>query len=70
LVKVANCRRKGDVEAAKAVLAEVWKLVGNSACGKFLEAVERQLRMMYTKDEALVDLKLQSTWLEDLEEVG
>lgn len=53
----------GDVEAEKAVLAEVWELVRNSACRKGLKAVEWQLRM------TLVDMKLQSTWFEGLEEV-
>lgn len=38
-----------------------WQTV--SACGKGLEAVEWQLRM------TLVDMKLQSTWFEGLEEV-
>ena len=40
--EVANMRRKGDAEAEKALLAEIYKLLGNSAYGKFIEAVERQ----------------------------
>ena len=39
--EVANMRRKGDAEAEKALLAEIYKLLGNSAYGKFIEAVER-----------------------------
>ena len=68
--EVANMRRKGDVEADKALLAEVFKLLGNSAYGKFIEAVERQTRVMYTKDEDEVDKDLRSAYFEDLEEIG
>ena len=63
-------RRKGDVEADKALLAEVFKLLGNSAYGKFIEAVERQTKVMYTKDEDVVDRHLRSAYFEDLEEIG
>ena len=40
--EVADNRRKGDADKDKALLAEVFKLLGNSAYGKFIEAVERQ----------------------------
>ena len=65
--EVANMRRKGDVEAEKALLAEVFKLLGNSAYGKLIEAVERQTRVMYRKDEDEVDRHLRSAYFEDLE---
>ena len=39
--EVANNRRKGDADKDKALLAEVFKLLGNSAYGKFIEAVEQ-----------------------------
>ena len=68
--KVANMRRKGDVEADKALLAEVFKLLGNSAYGRFIEAVERQTKVMYTKDEDEVDKHLRSAYFEVLEEIG
>ena len=68
--EVANMRRKGDVEAEKALLAEVYKLLGNSAYGKFIEAVESQTKVSYTKDEDVVDKHLRSVWFEDLEEIG
>ena len=68
--EVANKRRQGDVEAEKALLAEVYKLLGNSAYGKFIEAVERQTKVLYTKDENVVDKHLRSVWFEDLEEIG
>ena len=44
--EVANKRRQGDAEAAKALLAKVYKLLGNCAYGKFIEAVERQLKVL------------------------
>ena len=34
--EVANNRRKGDADKDKALLAEVFKLLGNSAYGKFI----------------------------------
>ena len=68
--EVANKRRQGDAEPEKALLAEVYKLLGNSAYGKFIEAVERQTRVLYTKDEDTVDKHLRSVWFEDLEEIG
>ena len=68
--EVANMRTKGDAEAEKALLAEIYKLLGNSAYGKFIEAVERQTRVLYTKDEDEVDKHLRSAYFEDLEEIG
>ena len=68
--EVANNRRAGDADKEKALLAEVFKLLGNSAYGKFIEAVERQMRTMYTKDEDEVDKQLRSAWFEDLEAIG
>ena len=58
--EVAKMRRKGDAEAEKAILAEIHKLLGNAAYGKFIEAVERQTRVLYTKDEDEVDKHLRS----------
>ena len=68
--EVANMQRKGDAEAEKALLAEIYKLLGNSAYGKFIEAVERQTRVLYTKDENEVDKHMRSAYFEDLEEIG
>ena len=42
--EVANKQRQG----------EVFKLLGNSAYGKFIQAVERQTKVLYTKDENVV----------------
>ena len=63
-------RRKGDTEADKALLAEIYKLLGNSAYGKFIEAVERLTRVLYTKEEGEVGKHLRSAYFEDLEEIG
>ena len=68
--EVADNRRKGDADKDKALLAEVFKLLGNSAYGKFIEAVERQDRTLYTSDEEEVDKHLRSAWFKDLEEIG
>ena len=63
-------RRKGDADKDKALHAEVFKLLGNSAYGKFIEAVERQNKTLYTRNEDEVDKHLRSAWFKDLEEIG
>ena len=68
--EVANMHRKGDAEAEKALLAEIHKLIGNAIYGKFIEAVERQTKVLYTADEDEVDKHLRSAYFEDLEEIG
>ena len=68
--EVADNRRKGDANKEKALLAEVFKLLGNSAYGKFIEGVERQKRTLYTRHEDEVDKHLRSAWFDDLEEIG
>ena len=68
--EVANNRRKGDAEKDKALLAEVFKLLGNSAYGKFIEAVERHTNAIYTCDEEEVDKSLRSARFKTLEEIG
>ena len=70
VTEVADNRRKGDADKDKALLAEVFKLLGNSAYGKFIEAVERQHKTLYTSDENEVDKHLRSAWFQDLEEIG
>ena len=68
--EVADNRRKGDADKDKALLAEVFKPLGNSAYGKFIEAVERQNKTLYTQDEDEVDKHLRSAWFADIEEIG
>ena len=68
--QVTEARRLGDEDKSKALLAEVFKLLGNSAYGKMIEAVERQTTNLYTKDERVVDKTLRSAYFKDLEEIG
>ena len=69
LKEVADNRRKGDADKDKALLAEVFKLLGNSAYGNFIESVERQNKTLYTQDEDEVDKHLRSAWFADIEEI-
>ena len=69
-VNEVNNRRKGDADKDKALLAEVFKLLGNSAYGKFIEAVERHTNTIYTCDEEEVDKSLRSARFKTLEEIG
>ena len=68
--QVTEARRTGDVEKSKALLAEVFKLLGNSGYGKLIEALERQTNVIYTKDEKVVDRALRSAYFSDLDEIG
>ena len=68
--QVTEARRTGDVEKSKALLAEVFKLLGNSGYGKLIEALERQTNVIYTKDEKVVDRALRSAYYSDLDEIG
>ena len=68
--QVTEARRTGDSNKSKAILAEVFKLLGNSAYGKLIEAIERHKNTVYTKDEKCVDRALRSAWFEDLNEIG
>jgi len=68
--QVTEARRTGDAEKSKALLAEVFKLLGNSVYGKLIEALERQTNVIYTKDEKVVDRALRSAYFEDLDEIG
>ena len=47
---VTEARRTGDVEKDQALLADMFKLLGNSGYGKMIEALERQTKVIYTKD--------------------
>ncbi|KAK3751014.1 hypothetical protein QZH41_020178 [Actinostola sp. cb2023] len=67
--QVIAARRTGDADKSKALLAEVFKLLGNSAYGKLIEALERQTNL-YTKAEPVVDRALRSAYFHDLEELG
>jgi len=68
--EVTAARRMGDEDKEKAILAEVFKLLGNSSYGKFIEVVERQTQISYTKDEKTVDRALRSAFFDDLNEIG
>ena len=62
----------GDVhvEKSKKMLADVFKLLGNSGYGKLIEAMKQQHNVIYTKDEKVVDIALRSTYFSDLDELG
>ena len=68
--QVTKARWTGDVEKSKALLAEVFKLLGNSGYGKLIEALEWQTNIIYTKDEKVVDRALRSAYFSDLDEIG
>ena len=66
--QVTEAQRTRDVDKSRALLAEVFKLLGNSV--KIIKAVEQQTCVMFTKDENVVDRVLGSTDFEDLNKLG
>ena len=68
--EVTEARWSGDVDKSKVLLADIFKLLGNSSYGKLIEALERQTCVIYTKDEKVVDRALRSSFFEDLDEIG
>ena len=67
--KVTEGRQTGDVEKSKALLADVFKLLGNSRYGKLIEALERETNIIYTENEKVVDRALRSAYFSDLDEI-
>ena len=53
---MTESRRRGGEDSDIAFLADVLKLLGNSAYGKLpvIEVKERQTRVIYTKDQHVV----------------
>ena len=68
--EVTENRRRGGEDPDIAFLADVLKLLGNSAYGKLMKAKERQTRVIYTKDQHVVNQAKWSAWFDDLEEIG
>lgn len=64
----AHCT--GDTDKSKVLLADVFKLLGNFAYGKMIEAVDGQTNVIYRKEEKVVDRALRSSYLSDLNKVA
>ena len=45
--EVTEARRTGDIEESKAIFADIFKLLGNSAYGKMIENVENQKKRYF-----------------------
>ena len=67
--EVTENRRRGGEDPDIAFLADVLKLLGNSAYGKLIKAKERQTRVIYTKDQHVVNQAKWSASFDDLEEI-
>ena len=58
--KVTDNRGKGDQNSEQALLAEVFKLLGNSSYGKVIDALERLTTVKYTTSEGALRKDLRS----------
>jgi len=52
--QATETRRTGDVDKSKALLAGMFKLLGNRGYGKLIEALEHQACVVYTMDEKVL----------------
>jgi len=52
--QVTEARCTGHEDKRKVLVAKVFKILGNSGYGKFIDALERQRNVIYTKDEKVV----------------
>ena len=68
--EMAEARRTGDADKSKALLAEVFKLLGNSGYRKLTKALERQTCVVYPKDKKVLDSALRKAYFSDLQELG
>lgn len=48
-------------------MADVYKLLGNSCYGKLIKAIERQTKVIFTKNKDQVDRSLWSAWFKELQ---
>jgi len=67
--QVTEARPEGDKEKSEKMLADVFKLLGNSVYGKRIEGLERQTDVIYTKDEKVVDRALRSAYFSEVYEL-
>ena len=67
---MTEAQRTGGADKGEALLAEVFKLPGNSEYRKLIEALERQTCVVYTKDEKVVDKALRKACFSDMEKLG
>ena len=68
--EVTAARRMRDADKSKALLPDIFKLLGNSAPGKMIENLERQTRVIYTKVDEVINKSIKSAFFSDIERVG
>ncbi|GMF16849.1 unnamed protein product [Phytophthora lilii] len=66
---VSNARREGDVDKSKAMIAEMMKLVGNSAFGRFGMDMSKHKEVKYEYDNAIKS-KIEHFTFHGLEELN
>lgn len=62
--QVTVARRTRDTDKSKEIFAEMFKLLGNSACGKMIENLKRQTDVDHDENEKVVDEAMHSVWLD------
>ena len=67
---VAKYRRQGDVDKSKALLGDMYKLLGNSSYGKFIENLTKHTNVSYSSDPKKIDRHISGSQYKGLEVVA
>ncbi|RAW21813.1 hypothetical protein PC110_g21746, partial [Phytophthora cactorum] len=67
---VSNARREGDADKSKAMIAEMMKLVGNSAFGRSGMDMSKHKEVKYDSDQKAIESKIEHFTFHGLEELN
>ncbi|KAG3233686.1 hypothetical protein PI124_g21245 [Phytophthora idaei] len=67
---VSNARREGDADKSKAMIAEMMKLVGNSAFGRSGMDMSKHKKVKYESDQKAIESKIEHFTFHRLEELN
>ncbi|KAG3180887.1 hypothetical protein PC129_g25410 [Phytophthora cactorum] len=67
---VSNARREGDVDKSKAMIAEMTKLVGNSAFGRSGMDMSKHKEVKYESNDKAIKCKIEHFTFHGLEELN
>ena len=68
--EVTANRRRGDADPSKAILADIFKLLGNSFYGKLIENKEEQTNTCYCRKQDELDAHMRSPLFDWCDEVA
>lgn len=70
MLDVSNARRGGDADKSKTMIAEMMKLVGNSAFGRSGMDMAKHKTVSYTSDPKKIDAAIEHFGFQDIDSIG